>query len=190
MKTDAYERLQQYLLEHNITLQEFAEWSGIPVRALYARTAQWEQKIHVHILQRHPLATPRIPDDFGRRLDAWRVKHNLTWSQLAEQTGVHPRTLANWQQCHRPSLDAWRQFVQSGVYARVMQQIDELPQPPSFPARKFENYRDWIYHPSHGWCRKMARDGCWWRVHCPDGIERWFLARMPKTKKEKKEKSL
>ena len=55
-----------------------------------------------------------LPEDFGSRLDAFKVATGLTWEGLAACLGVDPRQLQRWREGTRPSGDGMCALVMLG----------------------------------------------------------------------------
>ena len=47
----------------------------------------------------------RIPEDFGKRLEAFKTETGLSWDTLAGCMGVDPRQLQRWRKGTKPSGD-------------------------------------------------------------------------------------
>lgn len=188
MKTGYRSKLRDYLTQHNLTLAEFCEWSGLPLRGLVSGREKYAQQVHIHLLQRHPLATPRIPADLPEKIEAFRQERKLTLQQLAQRWGVNETTLLAWRKS-RPSPRHWRTFCKNGGYADIMQTTEPEPRPSQSPppnpafstpfpvihGKTFSLCGDKVFHPKHGWTRATAVQDGWATVQCQDGVERYFL---------------
>ena len=84
----------------------------------------------------------RIPENFGKRLEAFKIKTGLSWDNLAAWIGVDPRQLQRWRKGTKPSGDGlWALIVLAahipgGVYTlfqvRVAPPVDPFrPNPAS-----------------------------------------------------------
>ena len=83
-----------------------------------------------------------IPENFSKRLEAFKIETGLSWDDLAAWIGVDPRQLQRWRKGTKPSGDGlWALIVLAahipgGVYTllqvRVAQPVDPFrPHPAS-----------------------------------------------------------
>ena len=82
------------------------------------------------------LADTRVPDDFGRRLDALKLRSGLTWEGMAECVGVDLRQLHRWRMgTVAPnghalfSLFLFASRVQDGLRILLIRQTRQMPLP-------------------------------------------------------------
>lgn len=190
MKKNYREPLQQYLERHNINQSEFADWAGVPLWAVRTESKKYARKIFAHMLQRHPLTTPAVPEDVYQRICSFRDSRKLQWADLEKRWGIIDSTLQMWRTV-RPSPPHWRQFCAQGGYADIMQDYTNPPNPEpqneSLPSlrgeQRFVLQGRNVFHPRHGWGVIIAVVDQWATVRCRDGIERYYLLQPAQIKK-------
>ena len=93
----------------------------------------------------------RIPENFAKRLEAFKIETGLSWDNLAACIGVDPRQLQRWRKGTKPSGDGLCALIllaariPGGVYmllrVRVVPPID--PYQPSLAPERAPSRDTW-----------------------------------------------
>lgn len=198
--------LRQYLSNHNITPTEFAEWAQISVYAVSTYYPSAAKKVAQHLNLRHPLSTPRVPDDWDIRLKVFACHQGIPLSQLTTKMGFKhtPSVLHFKPPLCASAITRWRKICSDGWYAKIMQELQPLAPrssttpalsgsqprlrcdvPPHRPSQRWLVDGDNLYDPQRGWgkivMRERARLNAEWLVVRFGQEERYYCQLHPIT---------